>query len=264
MNSILNDHHFEFRNGVHFQRGLQRPAPFEEQYHQLRRKEGRIYSDSELINLPFGSPGSRHEKEWAARASSMAVLFQHLSERKITSALEIGCGNGWLAHRLADRLACTVTGVDCNEHELMQAARVFPDTKLHFVYGDVLSNPFPSASFDLILLSSSLQYFPKVEAIIDCCLRLVSANGEIVIVDTPIYSKEERPAAIARSKTYFDSMGMPDMAKHYFHHTHADLGRYKAEMIFDPRSPLARISRILTRKPVPPFPQYRIRPVLIG
>ena len=52
-----------------------------------------------------------------------------------------------------------VTGLDINEFELGQAARVFGDhDNLAFVWGDVMAVAQPADRLDVIVLATTIQY----------------------------------------------------------------------------------------------------------
>src|SRR6185437_11173827 len=126
---------------------------FEKQYIQVRSLEGRLYTDQELLHLPDIEPGHPHFREWQTRRLS--------TRRASMDILEIGCGNGWLSHQLAELPGTRVTGVDINFTELQQAARVFNnDPNLRFIHGDIRSGILEDRTFDVIVFAASLQYFP--------------------------------------------------------------------------------------------------------
>src|SRR6478672_8506579 len=99
---------------------------FEEKYILLRRKEKRLYTDEQVKWLPEIEVSHPHYKEWQARKRSCNKLIQHLgSKRTELNILDVGCGNGWLCHRLSKIPGSSVVGIDINKIELDQAKRVF-------------------------------------------------------------------------------------------------------------------------------------------
>lgn len=245
--------------GVYFQADVERPGRFEIHYYRLRLQEGRVYPDEVVASLPQIGHQHAFADEWRARRASTDLLMSHLIKHKPNAVLEIGCGNGWLSNQLAT-LRCQVIGIDCNEAELLQAARVFSKDNLVFVYGDIFDCPFQPQSFDTIVLASSLQYFSDFKKLIDRLLQLLSDNGEIHIIDTPIY-KDERASGEAahRSHHYFKSRKMEEMAKQYFHHTRNEFTAFQSDVMFDPKSTGAVIQSRLFGRSLPVFPWFRIR-----
>src|SRR5579863_3205882 len=126
---------------------LTNPETFVEKeiiYLDLRQKEGRIYSDEALKMLPDVSPNHALAFEWKVRKRSSEKLIKRLSSKHIPlKILEIGCGNGWLSHKISEIGDSEVTGVDINMTELKQATRVFGEQKnLTFLYADIFQSAF--------------------------------------------------------------------------------------------------------------------------
>ncbi|HEY3430181.1 MAG TPA: methyltransferase domain-containing protein, partial [Cyclobacteriaceae bacterium] len=214
---------FEFEDGVYFQKSLNRKNDFEEKYRMLREKEGRIYTDEEVQNLPEIKSGHPHRSEWLLRKNSMQRLLKYVQKKGFKNILDIGCGNGWMSKHLADTRA-QVIALDINEFELKQGARVYSNKKnLQFVYADVLHHPFEKRSFDLIILSSSIQYFSDLKLLLEKLNELLSDDGEIHIIDSTIYNDHDALLARKRSEIYYNSLGYPGMASHYFHHSWSSL-----------------------------------------
>ncbi|MBC7949402.1 MAG: class I SAM-dependent methyltransferase [Chitinophagaceae bacterium] len=221
------------------------PQDFEQLYIQLRQKEGRIYSDEEVSLLP--EVGSQHPyaQEWRLRKQSFEKLAAHLERKERPLViLEIGCGNGWLAHRLTGIPGTRVIGTDINFTEVQQAARVFQETtNLHFIYGEAGPDLFEEMQFDVVVFAASIQYFPSITETIHTALRLLKPNGEIHIIDSHFYSLADISAARQRSLLYYQAAGMPEMANYYFHHSLEDLDRHRASILYDPNSLFNRFLR---------------------
>ena len=251
---------FDIEGNLLLQRGLIRSRKFEELYLQLRKREDRLYSDSELAALPAIHKMHAHYREWLVRAHSMSKLLAYLSKRKAPRhILEVGCGNGWLSHHLAARLPAEVCALDINEHELRQGSRVFAARKnLVFLYADVLDWPATQVQFDTIVMASSVQYFSDIHAVIPRLLERLADHGELHILDSSFYADENVRAAQERSRTYFESLGLPEMTGTYYHHRAEELRPYTPDVLYDPRGIRSVIERKLFRKPASPFPWYRI------
>jgi len=147
------------------------------------------YTDREVALLP--KPGNSHLRypEWAGREASSRRLVRYLSmDKKAAGILEIGCGNGWLSHRLSSVPGSRVIGLDRNLNELRQAARVFHhQSNLKFIYGDFYSDVLQDLTFDIIVLAATVQYFPNFPAILKDAMAYLRPNGELHVLDSPLY-----------------------------------------------------------------------------
>jgi len=215
------------------------PVSFREKekiYLEVRRREGRVFPDEVVRALPFISKSNPYAKEWVWRRRSFERFRKQLSESWQLSEssagiriLDLGCGNGWLANRLAENPSWDVWAVDVNEAELAQGARLFGRENLQFVYADFVSrNAVPGGSlpgisfrdtFDLVVLAASVQYFPDLEQLIFSLKKCLKPGGEIHILDSPFYKNEnEKEAARRRTLEYYTKLGVPEMATFYHHH----------------------------------------------
>jgi len=229
------------------------PTEFEQQYLSLRNREGRLLPDDAVRLLPLIAKGHPLENEWKIRKFSSEKLANYFAQKKRPlKILEVGCGNGWLSHRLSSIKNASVVGLDINNAELEQAKRVFQNQNLQFVFGDIRFD-FPAEKFDLILFAASIQYFPSLGEIINASFNHLWAGGEIHILDTHFYETTELAEARKRSKQYFDEQGFPAMDGFYFHHLKEGLEPYSFSLLFDPNSIK---NKILKQSP---FPWIRIK-----
>lgn len=94
--------------------------------------------------------------------------------------LDVGCGTGLLAQRLA-REGYAVVGLDLSYGMLLQGGR-----RLRYVQGDGAALPFPDASFDLTVTVAALHHIfePRaVAATIHEMLRVTRPGGAAIIWD---------------------------------------------------------------------------------
>lgn len=98
------------------------------------------------------------------------------------SVLDAGCGTGALLRELARRDAdLRLTGLDLSA--AMTAAGSEAAPHLNFVVGDTEALPFPSASFDLVVSSSSFHFWPSPTIALAELRRVLRAGGTVVITD---------------------------------------------------------------------------------
>ncbi|HEY0654972.1 MAG TPA: class I SAM-dependent methyltransferase [Chryseosolibacter sp.] len=253
LESLHTDHFSRSRN-LFIQNGFVK-GTFERVYLDIREKEGRLYSDAQVELLPFIEAHHPLSEEWNTRARSAKRLIRYLSSHPGKIILEVGCGNGWLAHRIAQIPEKEVFGLDVNEPELDQAASVFRNkTNLAFILGDLFTIKFPF-QFDIILFASSLQYFPDVQEVFRAAFLLLKSAGEIHVIDTPIYAGRDVEHARERSCNYFAD-NQPSMNDHYFHHVKEDLLRFSPALLYNPASLFTKMRNKFVKDS--PFPWLRI------
>jgi SAM-dependent methyltransferase len=231
------------------------PDSFEERYLSLREKEGRIYSDEQVLQLPNIEKNHPHYNEWQIRKETCNRLRNYFEKRSSPlKILEVGCGNGWLAHQLSEIPGSKVTGIDINFKELQQATRVFNHIpNLQFIHGGINSNETEDALYDFIVFAASIQYFSSLKEILNQAIRKLKSNGEIHIIDTNFYNPGEINAAKERSAKYFSDLGFPEMTEHYFHHSPDELNFFRFETPYQP----SFFNRLSNNKN--PFPWFCIK-----
>ncbi|MCW8823526.1 MAG: class I SAM-dependent methyltransferase [Ignavibacteriaceae bacterium] len=227
---------------------------FENLYIELRKKEQRVYSDEEVMKLPFAGISNSHKKEWDLRAKSFLRFEKYLGMKKENlNILDLGCGNCWFCGQISKIFNNNYYCIDVNLTELKQGKRIFDSNKLKFLYADIFTAEFPLSSFDLIIINSAIHYFPDFKKIIDRLLGLLNENGEIHIIDSPFYDESESANAKQRTKDYFNSIGFPQMADNYFHHTWKELSTFRYKILYDSSSLKNRLLKLLLIKNSP-FP----------
>ncbi|MCU0439233.1 MAG: class I SAM-dependent methyltransferase [Raineya sp.] len=208
---------------------------FESIYLKVREKENRVYSDTELSQIPFVNEYFPNYEEWLLRQESAKRFLDYILGLKNQMVLEIGCGNGWLLNYLATNAPNnTFIGLDMNALELEQAARVFSNQHLYWVYGDIYKSIFPPKSFHIIYIASSIQYFANLNEFIDKISILLKPKGEIHIFDSPFYKTEQKEEAKLRTTQYYTELGSPEMTKHYHHHTWETLKKNEYRILYKP------------------------------
>jgi ubiquinone/menaquinone biosynthesis C-methylase UbiE len=231
---------------------------FETIYLKVREKEKRIYSDEELIKLPFASETNPHKKEWDLRTKSFLRFKDYIvSKKEKINILDLGCGNGWFSGQLSKSFTNNFFCVDFNLTELKQGRKVFNSEQIKFVYADIFTAEIPKASFDIITMNAAVQYFPELNKLINRLSSFLNENGEVHILDSPFYSKSEAVNAKKRTMDYYSALGFPEMAGKYFHHTWNELSEFKNEILFRPDSVTNRVKRLFSET-VSPFHWIKI------
>ncbi|HEX7014442.1 MAG TPA: class I SAM-dependent methyltransferase [Cyclobacteriaceae bacterium] len=242
---------FRHREGLFHQSGIAYEA-FEREYTALRTSEGRLLPDAIVKDLPHVPRQHPLRKEWLVRKRSAEALARYMKKTSPARVLEIGCGNGWLINFLAGQVEADYCGVDVNEIELKQAVRLFStQDRITFVYGDITSSAFDECKTDVIVCASVIQYFPDLPSLLDRLKGMLCANGEIHIIDSPLYREGDAAAAKARSVDHFWKTGQPDMASYYHHHTWKSLKNDHYDVLHHPNSLSGRIKKWLGYSPFP-------------
>ena len=218
--------------------GFSDAGAFEKLYMELRKKEQRLYTDEEVRKLPQVASTHPYFKEWQLRKRSCDRLIEYLSHKnKSLHILEIGCGNGWLSAQLAKNTSGQVLGMDINNEELTQAARVFKNiSNLKFVAGDIRSAEVEDNKFDIIVFAASLQYFSSLKETVNSAFRCLRAGGEVHVIDTILYNKNNVDAAKQRTRDYYTALGFPEATAYYYHHSIEDLENFSYKILYDPLS----------------------------
>jgi ubiquinone/menaquinone biosynthesis C-methylase UbiE len=96
-------------------------------------------------------------------------------------ALDVGCGDGMLAGRLAERCA-EVTGIDRDRRMIALArSRVGEDARVRFIEADFLAHDFPEASFDFACANTSLHHM-DFGAALTALVRVLRPGGRLAVV----------------------------------------------------------------------------------
>jgi SAM-dependent methyltransferase len=137
-------------------------------------------------------PAGAHFDEIAAlyNASLPPHVVRHYLEKRVrfvrsvlpppARLLDVGCGTGLLAQRLAAH-GYQVTGLDPSYGMLLQGG-----ARLRYVQGDGAALPFPDRAFDGAITVAALHHIfepPKVAATIGEMLRVTRSSGVVVIWD---------------------------------------------------------------------------------
>ncbi|MEO8399953.1 MAG: hypothetical protein ABI550_09100, partial [Ignavibacteriaceae bacterium] len=97
--------------------------------------------------------------------------------------------------------------------------------------GDIFTDIFTSNIFNFIIVSSAVQYFSDLRNLLFRLSHFLAINGEIHIIDSPIYTEDEVSGAKKRTEEYYKSIGEPEMTDFYFHHSWKSLQGFDYEIL---------------------------------
>jgi len=241
--------------GVHLLSNYDDKSDFESTYISLRKKENRLYDDMVVSELPYSKIVDQ-KSEWAMRAKSAERVKQYFNEKEGNTLLDLGCGNGWFTSLLAKASNMEIIGMDINLNELKQAARLFQNENISFMYADIFQAQLHENQFDYITLNASVQYFKDFNQLINRLFEILKNDGEIHIIDSPIYESEEIANARIRTRNYYKEAGFEGMSEFYFHHSFDDLKNFSFQILYQPFKK-SLLSKILMKKDIP-FPWIKI------
>jgi len=179
---------------------------FIHEYETIRQAEGRGSADPAYYRqLPFADLSKRFSNDWKIRAASYRSLVAHLiapleSARRPLKILDLGAGNGWLSYQLAKR-GHTVAAIDLltNANDGL-GAHVHYDVSFTPIQSEFDLLPLVDQQADLVIFNSSFHYSPRYETTLAEALRVVNETGDVVIIDTPIYSNASSGAQMAAER----------------------------------------------------------------
>lgn len=96
------------------------------------------------------------------------------------SALDVGCGEGWLCRRLRDRVP-QVIGIDPDPTSIESARRHDPDEAIDYRCEDFLTAALPVRSFDLVASVAMLHHLDPVAALSKMA-ELLRPGGRLVVI----------------------------------------------------------------------------------
>ena len=185
-----------------------RVATFTHQYATIREAEGWRHDDDRyfraLPNVPDTDP---HAAIWRQRARSLDQLLDRVVVlREATTAwpltiLDLGAGNCWLAHRLAER-GHHIAAVDLltNDWDGLGAYRRHDTDRIIPIQATFDRIPLADASADLAIFNASYHYSVNYIATLAEALRTLRPGGQLVILDSPLYHDPHSGARMVRER----------------------------------------------------------------
>lgn len=106
-------------------------------------------------SLAVAYDGGVHTKHRHTRYHDFFVERLRPGERVV----DIGCGNGFLAHDMVCNAGAVVTGIELSAENMATACRKYSHPDLRFIQGDALRD-LPDQKFDTVVLSNVLEHLP--------------------------------------------------------------------------------------------------------
>jgi ubiquinone/menaquinone biosynthesis C-methylase UbiE/uncharacterized protein YbaR (Trm112 family) len=165
-------------------------------YEAVRRLEGRGGNSANYYrSLPFKDLNGRHSADWAIRARSFNVLVKNVLTRlqdpleRSLKILDLGAGNGWLSNQLSaqgDRVLAVDLSV--NEQDGLGAWKYY-EHSFTPIQAEFNHLPVMDRFADAVIFNASFHYSENYLETLKEALRVTSAKGLIVIMDSPVYRR---------------------------------------------------------------------------
>ncbi|MDO7841972.1 class I SAM-dependent methyltransferase [Sphingomonas immobilis] len=145
-----------------------------------------------------GDPWASSDPRYFYQRRKYEVLAGLVPDRRFSRALDLGCGHGNLARKLAAK-ADSVLGVDIAGVAMEQAAITHADVpNLRFEQGDALDLPARyDGQFDLITIADMIYYLPPpiedawLKDLATSVARLLSPGGILLLANHYVYARDK-------------------------------------------------------------------------
>lgn len=165
-------------------------------YETVRRAEGRGGLSADYYrSLPFKDRSGRFAADWAIRARSFKALVNNVLTRlqspleRSLKILDLGAGNGWLSNRLSAQ-GDRVIAVDLlvNPQDGLGAWKHY-EHSFTPVQAEFNHLPIMNGFADAVIFNASFHYSENYTTTLNEALRVLSPNGQVVIMDSPVYRR---------------------------------------------------------------------------
>jgi ubiquinone/menaquinone biosynthesis C-methylase UbiE len=137
----------------------------------------------------FGERAQGYDEGWRGRMHH--EIADRVADLALTCVpaprriLDVGCGTGYLLGRLATRAsqAEALTGIDAAPAMIEVARAATADDRLRFLVGTAENLPWPAASFDLVVSTTSFDHWADQRAGLAECARVLAPGGCLVLAD---------------------------------------------------------------------------------
>ena len=113
--------------------------------------------------------------------------------------LDLGAGNGWLAHRAAVAGAAALA-LDVRDDRVDGLGAAPPGSPMERVVASFDAIPIRRDEFDVVVFNASLHYAQDLGAALGEARRVARVGARIVVLDSPFYASETHGEAMVREK----------------------------------------------------------------
>ena len=173
------------------------------------------------------------------------VAFEAVKECAPGRVLDVGCGTGEFAQRVAEELGAGVTAVDISTRMVALARERGIDAQV----ADVQSLPFEDSSFDCVVANWVLYHAPDVDRAVREIHRVLQPGGRLVAATVGVDHTVELWRLVGGEPTSGLTFG-PDNGEEVLRRAFRDVRRIDAEgtLVFpDPKATREYIAATITR-----------------
>ena len=179
---------------------------FRTEYARHRATEG--YSAVEASALPYVTSGPL-ARQWSVRARSWEAFYHRVlrpaQQRADVRAagplrvLDLGAGNGWLAHRAAVGGA-EALALDVRDDRVDGLGAAPPRSPIERVVASFDAIPVRDDAFDVVVFNASLHYAENLRLALREARRVARRGAPIVVLDSPFYRRAADGDVMVREK----------------------------------------------------------------
>ncbi|HET7570720.1 MAG TPA: class I SAM-dependent methyltransferase [Gammaproteobacteria bacterium] len=138
----------------------------------------------ERVQHEYAHLAPLYDRRWRVYLDrSLEATLARLPADGGESILDVGCGSGELLRRLHARYPdARLTGIDASA-AMLATARAKLGTEAQLACAHAAMQPFPGATFDLVVSTSVLHHLPKPEAALAEIRRVLKPGGWLVLTD---------------------------------------------------------------------------------
>lgn len=140
---------------------------------------------SEIRREAFGEDIGQNS--WLT-ASELDAFLGWLNLSSGQTALDVACGSGGPALRMAASTGCSIVGIDLHEQAISAAKSMASERQLSqratfYVSNAAKQLPFPDSSFDAITCIDAINHFPNRRSVVAEWTRLLKPHGRLLFTD---------------------------------------------------------------------------------
>ena len=179
---------------------------FRADYAEHRASEGRAALDARALPYVTSGPLAR---QWEVRARSWEAFERRVLQPEQRRAdvraagplrvLDLGAGNGWLAHRAA-LAGAEALALDVRDDRVDGLGASPAGSPIERVVASFEAIPLSAGEFDVVVFNAALHYAEDLGAALHEARRVARVGARIVVLDSPFYGTAEEGEAMVREK----------------------------------------------------------------